>query len=188
MRRATSPSGLLLAALLSIAIAAPAAAAEPGDPIVSFAAIGPRAFTPDGDGIGDRLELALTLGAEASVGIDVLDWQGQPIAALLPSPAATVAAGTIQARWDGAGAPDGPYRVRATAVTSAGSFVREIQIARVTALPYPLNPGSLTVFIDPGHGGDAPGGAEVRLSDGTLVREETFNLDIALKLAAMLRA
>lgn len=188
MRRAASPFGLLLAALLSIAISAPAVAAEPGDPIVSFATVGPRAFTPDGDGAADRLELALVLGAEASVGIDVLDWQGRPVAALLPSPAGTVAPGTIHAWWDGAGAADGPYRVRATAVTSGGTFTRDIQVARVTALPYPLNPGSLTVFIDPGHGGDAPGGAEVRLADGTLVREETFNLDIALQLAAMLRA
>jgi N-acetylmuramoyl-L-alanine amidase len=58
----------------------------------------------------------------------------------------------------------------------------------VAALPYPVNPAAISVFIDPGHGGDAPGGTEVRLADGTLVREETFNLDIALKLAAMLRA
>jgi N-acetylmuramoyl-L-alanine amidase len=186
--RVTSRLRLLLAVLLSFAVSAPALAAEPGDPIVAFTAVGGRAFTPDGDGVGDRLELVLELSAGASLAVDVLDWHGRPTAALLPSPAVTNAPGTMTVAWDGAGAANGPYRVRATAITASGTFTRQIEVARVSALPYPLNPAAVTIFIDPGHGGDAPGGAEVRLPDGTLVREEVMNLEIALKLAAMLRS
>lgn len=188
MRRPRGSLELLLAVLLSLAAAAPALAVEPGDPIVSFASTGGRAFTPDGDGDHDRLELVLTLSGPASVAVDVLDWDGRLIAALLPSPAASLPVGPTRVHWDGAGASNGPYRVRAIAVTDAGTFSREIQVARVAALPYPVNPGAVVVFLDPGHGGDAPGGVEVRAPDGSLVREEVLNLDIALRVAAMLRA
>ncbi|MBM4408648.1 MAG: hypothetical protein FJ038_08660, partial [Chloroflexi bacterium] len=179
---------LILAVLLTLAAAAPALGAEPGDLILGFAAPGGRAFTPDGDGDRDRLDLVLTLSESASVTVEVLDWDGRPIAALLPGPASPLPAGVTPITWDGAGAVNGPYRVRVTAVAAAGAFSREIHVARAAALPYPLNPGAVVVFLDPGHGGDAPGGVEVRAPDERLVREEVLNLDIALRLAAMLRA
>jgi N-acetylmuramoyl-L-alanine amidase len=195
MPRAMSLSRLLLAALLLVALPAPVLAAYPVadpipgvDPIRSFAAVGSRAFTPDGDGVADRLELVLDLAGPAAVGVAVLAWDGTPVAALLPAPASTLPAGSTTIGWDGFGVPDGPYRVRVTATTAGGSFSRQVDVARVSALPYPVSPGSLIVFLDPGHGGDAPGGVEVRLPNGTLVREEVLNLDIALRLATMLRA
>jgi N-acetylmuramoyl-L-alanine amidase len=186
---------LLLAVLLLAALPAPARAVAPAadpipgvDPIRSFAVVGGRAFTPDGDGNSDRLELLLDLAGPASVAVDVLAWDGTPLAALLPTPASALPAGLTPLGWDGFGVPDGPYRVRATATTPGGTFTRQIDVARVSALPYPVNPGSVLVFLDPGHGGDAPGGVEARLPDGTLVREEVVNLDIALRLASMLRS
>src|SRR6186713_1628250 len=100
MPRATSLCRLLLAVLLLVAVPAPALAAFPGadpipgvDPIRSFAAVGSRAFTPDGDGVADRLELILDLAGPATVGVDVLAWDGTPVATLLPAPASTLPAG-----------------------------------------------------------------------------------------------
>ena len=119
--------------------------------------------------------------APATISADVYDWEGVPIAALLPSPSTTFAPGPSPIYWDGFGAPNGPYLVRLVARTDAGSFTRDLQVARVAALPYPVNPGAVAIFLDPGHGGDAPGGTEARLPDGTLIREEVLNLDIALK-------
>src|SRR5205823_1390368 len=65
---------------------------------------------------------------------------------------------------------------------------REIAVARVARLAYPTNPQAVTIFLDPGHGGTSPGGASATLPDGTLIREKDLNLDIGLKVAAMLRA
>jgi N-acetylmuramoyl-L-alanine amidase len=56
-----------------------------------------------------------------------------------------------------------------------------------TALPAGVRPSTITVFLDPGHGG-SDGGAEATAADGSLVREADLDLDIALRLAAMLRA
>ena len=189
-RRAKGLLAALLAAHLILVAAVPALAADPlpGDPIISFVANGGRAFTPDGDGLGDRLELIVELSASATVSADVYDWEGLPIVALLPSPSTTFAPGPSPIYWDGAGAPNGPYLVRLVARTDSGAFTRELHVARVVALPYPVNPGAVAIFLDPGHGGDAPGGTEERLPDGTLIREEVLNLDISFKLAAMLRA
>jgi hypothetical protein len=189
-RRAKGLADALLAAHLILVAAAPALAADPlpGDPILSFVANGGRAFTPDGDGVGDRLELIVELSAPATISADVFDWEGVPIAALLPSPSTTFAPGPSPIYWDGFGAPNGAYVVRLVARTDSGTFTRDLQVARVAALPYPVNPAAIAIFLDAGHGGDAPGGTEERLPDGTLIREEVLNLDIALKLSAMLRA
>ena len=188
--RSTGRPSALLAMLLSLALVGPAIAAEPvpGDPIVSFSAPSGRAFTPNGDDDHDQLHLQVELSGGATVSAEVFDWEGVPIASLLPAPTMQFAPGPSPMFWDGAGAPDGPYTVLLTARTETASFTRSLQVARLAALPYPTNPGSITVFLDPGHGGDAPGGTDARLPDGTLIREEVLNLDIALKVGAMLRA
>lgn len=93
-----------------------------------------------------------------------------------------------------AGARAAGEPIVAFGVTSARAFTPDgdgrddVQVARVPASIGGTNPSGLVVFLDPGHGGDGNGGAEATLSDGTLIRERDLNLDIALKLAAMLRA
>ena len=57
---------------------------------------------------------------------------------------------------------------RVTAMTPAGASAARSTSPGFGALPYPVNPGALLVFLDPGHGADAPGGVEVRLPDGRL--------------------
>ncbi len=156
------------------------------DPIASFSPTGLRAFTPDGDGQKDTFSATFELSAAARATGDILGWEGDLVATLLPS--TDLPAGSQAVTWDGAGVPNGPYRVRLRATTADGATSsRELAIASVTALAYPINPGGITIFLDPGHGGIDTGATEQQ-PDGTLVMEKNLNLDIGLKLAAMLRA
>ena len=83
---------------------------------------------------------------------------GRPVAALLPAPASTLPAGpdtdrrgTGSACLTGRTASGRPRR-RPAGASAARSTSRGSR-----RLPYPVNPGSLLVFLDPGHGADAPG-------------------------------
>jgi N-acetylmuramoyl-L-alanine amidase len=180
-------AALLLAACL-LTLGPTSAARAAGDPIAAFTATAERVFTPDDDGRQDTFNAQLQTTETATISVEVLTWEAAPVATLiLPT---EMPPGTYPIAWDGSGVPNGPYRLRVTATLPATGVatVREIQVARVEAVAYPINPGAVTVFVDPGHGGDAPGGANAALPNGLLIRERDLNLDIALKLASMLRA
>ena len=83
----------------------PARSSDPGRrPDRSFAAPGGRAFTPEWRRHRrSSLELVLDLAGPAAVGLDVLGWDGTPVAALLPTPASTLPAGQTPIGWDGFG-------------------------------------------------------------------------------------
>jgi N-acetylmuramoyl-L-alanine amidase len=95
-------------------------------------------------------------------------------------------AGTYEAAWDGRVAAggglvqDGGFRFRLTVADALGTFVVDRPMTKAPASIFPIAPGTITVAIDPGHGGGDPGAIRPPLA------EKTANLDIALRLRAML--
>ncbi len=78
--------------------------------------------------------------------------------------------------------PYGPYRLKATIRTVSGATIRRSAwITRGRLVPYPVRPGAVLVAIDPGHGGPASGAVWRGL------KEDEVNLDIGLRLEAMLK-
>jgi N-acetylmuramoyl-L-alanine amidase len=170
---------LVHALLLSVVPASAAGTA----PITSATAKG-SPFHPDGDGVRETVTLSLQLSAAAELSVTAVDFDGRAVRTLLAP--ARRAAGTYSVRWDGrssAGArvPDGPYRLRARAVTGAGEVVVERLVTKSPSVAYAPRPRSIVVAIDPGHGGSRTGAVA---ADGS--RESDFNLDIARRLRAML--
>jgi hypothetical protein len=87
----------------------------------------PAGFTPNGDGRTDTTTISYRLGASATVSLNLATEAGQVIAPLFSGP---VPAGRQTFRWDGAGYPDGRYRVvlaarrgRGRQVTATASVV-----------------------------------------------------------------
>ncbi len=160
--------------------------AAPGNgPIASFLPLTRLAATGNGDGATDHVDARLKLAQPATVTADVLSYEGEPIQVIVQD--VPMAAGGHTVTWNPAGLADGPYLLRVTAADATGSQSEYLSVAKVSRLAYPANPGSVVVFLDPGHGGPDQG-ATAKLPDGTVVRESDLDLDIALKVAAMLRA
>ena len=82
---------------------------------------------------------------------------------------------------DGRKVPYGPYRVKAIIRSGGDVFQRSAWLTRARRVPYPARPGAILVAIDPGHGGPAPGAVWKG------VAEDALNLDISLRLEAMLK-
>lgn len=183
---AVTLAGVLAACLVPLALMAPAGTRAATDPIASFTAVTSLAFTPDGDGRDDIVAGSYRLVSTATVDVEVLDFDGALVRTLLPP--RLLRPGTYPARWSGSGQPDGPYRLRVTALDATGaSQVRELTVARVVARAYPIAPASVTVFLDPGHGGPDDGATAIA-ADGSTIMEKDLDLDTARRLAAMLRA
>src|SRR5207237_639524 len=80
----------------------------------------------------------------------------------------------------GSQAPEGAYRFRLTVSNALGAFSTDRLLTKARHAIYKASPGSITVAIDPGHGGPDPGAIRPP------VAEKSPNLDIALRLRAML--
>ncbi len=182
----------LLTAFIAVALAAQgvlgtglvAFAAGGLDDIVSSAVVSPRAFFPNGDGVRDATTLAYALERAATVTVDVVDWRGGSLVRRLVA-AQAQDAGDHDATWDGRYANGQPawnagYRFRLTVTNELGTFSVDRPIVRARSAIFSPNPGAITVAIDAGHGGPDPGAVRAGLY------EKTANLDIALRLRAML--
>ncbi len=142
--------------------------------------LGPRAFSPNGDGRDDVLLAAVTLAMPEQLHVAVDSFEGTEVAVLFDGVAG---AGQTVVSWDGGGVPDGPYTLVATAADGQAS----IPIARWSTLPLLSRPHGIVVVLDPGHGGSELG-APRQLADGTTINEKDVVLDVALKAGAMLAA
>ena len=188
-RRSTrAPQVAILAAVLLtgsgafIARPLPVAAATIADTFTSATAA-PQVFSPNGDGIADTTTLHVMVARPSTVTVVILDYASKPVRTLLPATAEPV--GALDVTWDGRGAKDAyvqnaGYRFRMTARNDLGTFTVDRPIVKALDAVYPINPGAITVAIDPGHGGADPGAIRPPLA------EKTANLDIALRLRAML--
>ena len=167
-------AGLIAALALPGGIAAAA-------PAISLAAVGLRAFSPNGDGVRDRLVARATLTVTSHLTITVRSYEGATVATLLDR---DEPAGQMTVTWDGAGVPDGPYDLVATAATGRA----QLHVARWSTLPQVPAAGRIVVVLDPGHGGADNGGGSRQLPDGTWLYEKDVTLDTAKKTAVMLSA
>lgn len=141
-------------------------------------------FDPDGDGRREAVHIRLQVGEPATVGLHIRDFDGRLRATI--SRGAAVSQGTSSWRWrgrDDAGrrVPYGPYLLTATVRTASGATIeRRAWLTRARRVPYPTRPGAVLVAIDAGHGGADAGAVWRGLA------EDEVNLDIALRLEAML--
>ncbi len=167
---------LLLGATTMVRAAAP-------EETVAQAIVTPPVFQPNGDGVRDAAVLGYVLVRDATVDVMVTDYLGSAVRVLQPP--ILQPAGAYQLAWDGLTdtlgvAPNAGYRFRLTATSDLGTFTVERAVTKADSEIYPTAPGSITVALDPGHGGNDPGAG----TGG--VTEKTVNLDIALRLKAML--
>ncbi len=164
-----------LAAVIALPVGGVAA------PAVSLVSVGPRAFSPNGDGTHDTLTARATLTTPSHLTITVRSYEGATVATLLDG---DQPAGDTIVTWDGSGLPDGPYSIVAS--TTAASA--RLQVARWSTLPVVPAPGKTVVVLDPGHGGTDNGGGSRQLPDGRWLYEKDVTLDTAKKAAVMLSA
>ncbi|MEO6350509.1 MAG: N-acetylmuramoyl-L-alanine amidase, partial [Candidatus Limnocylindrales bacterium] len=180
--------GLLVAALMLALLPAllpagamPASAAT-NQAINSFTVSG-SPFAPALAPLPDHVTINLTLARRARVTLKVLTEAGVRVRVLAKR--VRLRAGQLTWMWDGRDASgaltaDGKYVVRIAAITAAGTERQERTIRMGLPPIYPANPGALVIVVDPGHGGRYPGAVR----DGFM--EKDFNLDIGLKLGALL--
>jgi N-acetylmuramoyl-L-alanine amidase len=186
MTRRSGPRWLRLftaATLVASGLATGIGTAEANDTIRGLSPL-VTPFSPDGDGMRDASGVRVSLAREATLDVLVLDLQGALQRRLVA--ARSFPAGTHAIGWDGRNdaahrVPNAYYRLRVRASNGSASVVREAGVTVADRPIYARAPGLITVAVDPGHGGPDPGA----VYDGT--RESDLNLDISLRLAAMLR-
>ena len=182
---------LVLAVVTALALVVPTGRAAAGSsPLVSFTAQSRLVYPASGASAAAVARIDLVVSRPAQGQAQVLTWDGQFVREILH--ASRRPTGTTRLTWNGAGpdgspAPDGPYRVRLSLIDADGAVTTaELRVSKVSTPAYPLAPSAVTVFLDPGHGGPETGTTGV-LPDGSTLRESDVDLDIALRLAAMLR-
>ncbi len=142
-------------------------------------------FSPDGDGIRDKVRLDVTLSRAATVAVSVIDFKDKVVRSMKVR---SHDAGTFTWRWNGRDdderlSPDGPYHFRLDLQAPDGLTETALMgIAKAPQAPYPADPAAVTVVLNPGHGGPDPGA----IYGG--VDEADLTLDIALRLEQMLEA
>ncbi len=151
---------------------------------VAAATASPRVFEPNGDGVDDATTLHVELSQPAAVSVTILDYAGHLVRVLSPRTARPP--GGFDVTWDGRASATGKrvqdagYRFRLTVSNGLGTFATDRWVTKAPDAVFPTDPGDITVAIDPGHGGPDPGAVRPGLY------EKTPNLDIALRLQAML--
>lgn len=142
-------------------------------------------FNPDGDGRRESVRIEVTVSEPATVELRIHDFDGRRLKTITSD--ANVTDGHASWTWKGRDSrgrkvPFGPYRVKATIQTQSGATLqRAAWITRARRVPYPVRPGAVLVAIDAGHGGPAAGAVWKGL------KEDDVNLDVALRLEAMLK-
>jgi len=180
-------AGIVIALSLSASSAAPIvqAAQGPGS-LIESAVVVDSPFSPDRDGIRDKVYVDVRLVSAASMTVTVRDFADRPIRVI--ATAVDRDAGTWRWSWNGRDGqrrivPDGPYRFSVTATDGSGaSGSMVVAVAKAPRAPYPPAPGAITVVLNPGHGGRDPGA----VYGG--IKEEDMVLDTALRLREMLEA
>ncbi|MEO6351042.1 MAG: N-acetylmuramoyl-L-alanine amidase [Candidatus Limnocylindrales bacterium] len=167
--------------------ATPASVAAGTGTTVSVSVAG-SPFYPNGDGKREKVTVSVSLSAAAYAQVDVLDFDGALVKALLPSQAR--APGRLTVKWNGrddAGVivPDGPYMFRAMATPTSGGSAETVEawFTKARQVIYKQRSSAILVAIDPGHG-DVYSEPGRYAPDGT--HESVINLDIGLRLRAML--
>lgn len=127
------------------------------------------------------IKLVLTRRARVTATITTLD--GQAVRVLVDG--RRLASGRHDWSWSGLddqGAPvaDGLYQVRVRAVNGLGTIRETRQLRKGLPQIYPAHPSAIVIVVDPGHGGRLPGACYKGFC------EKDFNLDISLKLRALL--
>lgn len=151
---------------------------------ISAAFATPRVFEPGSDPATRVTKLHYELSRPTTVKVELLDYARKRVRMLQAAKAQ--APGAYDVVWDGRATPTGPYvqdggfRFRLTISDALGTFFTDRPVTKAPAAIFPVAPGELTVAIDPGHGGPDPGAIRSPLA------EKTANLDIALRLRAML--
>jgi N-acetylmuramoyl-L-alanine amidase len=151
---------------------------------VSSAVAAPRVFEPGTGSDSSATTLHYVLLHPTRTTVEIVDYASKRVRLL--KAAAMQDAGAYDLAWDGRVAAggglvqDGGYRFRLTVADGLGSFFVDRPMTKAPAAIFPVAPESITVAIDPGHGGPDPGAIRPPLA------EKTANLDIALRLRAML--
>ncbi|MEO8290322.1 MAG: FlgD immunoglobulin-like domain containing protein [Gaiellaceae bacterium] len=106
-----------------------ASGAVPGPPLlaVSSLTVSPGTLTPNGDGVGETVQVSYSLTTTATVKVEILDLSSRVVRALVTGQA--YRGGTPRLTWDGstgsgAIANDGRFRVRVTAEAPGQQAVR----------------------------------------------------------------
>ncbi|TMG23723.1 MAG: hypothetical protein E6H96_09245 [Chloroflexi bacterium] len=151
--------------------------------VVASATVSPSVFYPNGDGVRDTTTLTYRLATPATITVAIINYRGSAVRTLRPT--ITQAAGTYSLTWNGrtatgASVLNGGYRFLMTATKGTSTFRVYRSLVKARSQIFPWAPSVITVAIDPGHGGPDPGAVRPGLY------EKTPNLDIALRLRAML--
>ena len=182
-RRVRSLLLVALLALLVVPVTGAAMPAETGDPVSLDITGSP--FSPNGDGINDALLVDVTAIEDATLTLEIRDYDFKLIRALATG--ATLGAGTARWSWNGRdqnGRPvaDGPYRAIAKVTFPDRRTTVSRFVAKAPDVPYGTAPGEIVVMLNAGHGDPDPGAVY------SGIRESAMNLDIARRLRAMLEA
>lgn len=114
---------LLLGAVLALGLLVPSSATA-ADPLVRVGPIGKTAFSPNGDGRADRVPVPYRLAERAHVSVLV-----RPLGRVIDL--GVREAGRHRWHWDGAGAPNGAYRLVVRARTDDGRTGRAVRWAEI---------------------------------------------------------
>ncbi len=151
---------------------------------VSSAVAAPRVFEPGTAPETSATTFHYIVRRPTRTTIEIVDYASKRVrllqAATLRDPGAYDIAWDGRVATRGALVQDGGYRFRLTVSDGLGTFFVDRPITKAPVSIFPADPGSITVAIDPGHGGPDPGAIRPPLA------EKTANLDIALRLRAML--
>jgi N-acetylmuramoyl-L-alanine amidase len=174
-------SALLLGLLVVLSMLPTAVAAAPASG--ASLTIDGSPFDPNGDGKREQVRIAIDVAGPARVDVRIYDFDWRYVKTIARDAAVE---GHREWTWkgrDGQGRKVGygPYRVKATITTADRTVKRTRWLTRARRVPYPVRPDAIVVAIDPGHGGPVAGAVWRGL------REDDVNLDISLRLEAMLK-
>lgn len=173
---------LVLAMVLAVVGSPLPALAETG--LIEGLRVQGSPFSPNGDGFRDSVGISFRLNRPATSAVDVVDHDGGVVRRVRLERMRP--ARRYELAWDGrndAGSimANGPYRIRVSARDDTEETVVEALVTKARYVLYPPDPKAVLIAIDPGHGSTWPGAVA---PDGS--READFNLDIGLRLRAML--
>lgn len=182
MARRSRRIPLLLA--VALAVAASTAPALGGSTLIEGFEVQGSPFLPNGDGIRDKVSVSFRLTKPGSLAVDVVDHDGAIVRRLReerPRPARQFRIAWDGRKGNGVMAAHGPYLLRVNARDGTEQTTIDGPVTKAKFVIYPARPEAVVIAIDPGHGLTWSGAVA---PDGS--READFNLDVGLRLRAML--